>query len=287
RQTAAAGATFGSVETPSERNPDPTTPAVRGPRERFEQLARPHIPKLRAVIRRLVAHPDDVDDLTQDSLLQAFDRITSFRGESEFSTWLCAIGARRALDHLRKKKRWRVHAQLAAEVACRTDPAKAQQLETVAQGPGHSFDVNEHIAFCFVCVARSLPPDQLGAVILRDVGGYSTHEAAKVLGVSRSVLRHRLAAARTHMKESFDGLCTLVSKRGACWQCRSLRDAHAPERRGPPPPELGHRSGDRDSYRRRLRIVRDADIDEGHAQALHDLAWRWLEAAEESRRPGD
>lgn len=84
--------------------------------------------------------------------------------------------------------------------------------------PGFAFDVREHIAFCFTCVGRSLPPEQQAAIVLREVFEYSNREAARIAGVTESVLRHHLSAGRKSMKETYDGLCALVGKQGMCRQ---------------------------------------------------------------------
>jgi hypothetical protein len=55
--------------------------------------------------------------------------------------------------------------------------------------PAFTFDVGEHIAFCFTCVARSLSPEQEAAIILREVFEFSNLEAATMVGVSEPVLR--------------------------------------------------------------------------------------------------
>ena len=105
-----------------------------------------------------------------------------------------------------------------------------------------------------------------------------------MLGVSSSVLRHRLAAARAQMQQGFEGLCALVNKQGACWQCETLRQFHPEDKRGHLAPKLGVGAADVGTkYRRRLRIVRDADVDRGRTQALHDLAWRKIDRNEEVR----
>ncbi len=250
-------------------------------RAAFDRLVAPHIPGLRSVVRRLVGHPEDTNDVVQEALVRAFEKFDTFRGESAVGTWLCAIGTRKALDYLRQRKRWRLQAQAVAERECRTDPAKQRAHARVTQGADAAFDVREHIAFCFTCVARTLAPEEMAALVLRDAGGYSTREAAEMLETTTSVLRHRLSAARAHMQKSFEGLCALVNKRGACWQCRDLRDCYDEGKRGPELPDLaGDESEAQGRYRRRLAIVRDADVDRGRTQALHDLAWRWLAEAE-------
>lgn len=261
--------------------------ARAGDRDAFDALVSPQRLRLRAVIRRLVAHPEDTDDVVQDSLLQAFEKLDTFRGDARFGTWLCAIGARKALDYLRTRKRWRLRAQAIAEHECRADLAAFGDELATASGPDAALDVREHIAFCFTCVARTLDPSEAAALMLRDVEGQSTREAAQVLGVSTSVLRHTLSAARGQMREGFEGLCALVNKQGACWQCKSLRQLYPPAKRGPDLPALSDAQADAEAqYRWRLKIVCEADVDRGRTQALHDLAWRRV-AHNEQARPSE
>lgn len=235
-------------------------------RATFDRQAKDAMPRLRASVRRLVGHPDETDDLVQQALLQAWEKRASFRGDSEFSSWLCSIGIHLALDHLRRQKRWRVRAQVAYANECLANENLATEIGQVYATPDFSFEVHEHISYCFACVGRSLNPDEYAAVVLREVLGHGNREAAKALGVSESVLRHRLAAGRRVMSDAFDGLCSLVNKQGVCYQCSGLR-AIAPEnRKGPPPPA----QLDLD---KRLRIVAASAGDE-QMQALHELFWR-------------
>jgi len=97
--------------------------------------------------------------------------------------------------------------------------------------PDFAFEVREHIAYCFACVGRSLPADEQAALVLSDVVEMSARDAARVLGTSESVYRHRLSAARQLMTEKYEGLCALVSKTGICHQCKGLRQI-APFPRG-------------------------------------------------------
>jgi RNA polymerase sigma-70 factor (ECF subfamily) len=280
----------------SETRDDLLERARFGDREAFDALVSEELPRLRGVVRRMVGHPEDTEDLVQESLLRALEKLGSFRGESAFGTWLVAIGVRAALDHLRARKRWRPDAQVHVRAHLHSTPAREAPLMAVFQSPEHRFDAREHIAFCFTCVSRSLPPEQQAALVLRDVLAHSNREAARMVGVSESVLRHRLAAARAAMQEGFDGLCGLVSKQGVCYQCAGLREAAAmgvdgvaaAERRGPEIPTLGGQGAAPDeAYERRLEVVRGAEIDAGRTQALHDLVWRALERIEqEAGAPG-
>ncbi|MCA9713320.1 MAG: RNA polymerase sigma factor [Myxococcales bacterium] len=245
----------------------------------FDALVRPLLPRLNAFAYRMVAHPEDAAELVQDALLKAHQRLASFRGDASFSTWLFAILTRRCLDHLNARRRWRRDAQ----AHTRESPdAPHHRVGAELRRPEARFEAREHIAFCFSCVSRSLPPEEAAAIFLREVFGFKNREAARVCGVSESVLRHRLSAGRQAMQDAFDDLCGLVNKRGVCHQCAGLRD-HAPaENRGAPPPDL---SGARDdAYRRRLTIVQDADLESGSSAALHRLMFRAVDAVERAAR---
>lgn len=112
---------------------------------------------------------------------------------------------------------------------------------------------------------------------MREVLGLSGREAAQALGITDSVMRHHLASARGEMAQRFDGLCSLVNKRGVCYQCKGLREATPAARRGGAIPPVA----DLDA---RLAIVRGAEIDAGASQMLHDLFWRRTKELEDSGR---
>ena len=240
--------------------------AQAGDRRAFDALIGDAMPVMRAVIRRMVGHPEDSEDVLQEAVLCAWTGIGGFRGQAGFATWARAIAARAAVDHLRAQKRWRAEAQVAYANLCAADDTLSGEVVAAASAPDFAYEVREHIAYCFACVARSLPPEELAALMLRDVVDMTAREAAVALGISDSVLRHRLAAARTAMTERYDGLCALVSKTGMCHQCRGLRELAPQDRRGGPFPDIA-------SFSARCAVVRAAPPRGGMA-ALHDVFWR-------------
>lgn len=232
--------------------------------------------RLAATIRRFAGHPDETDDLVQQTAVTAWEKRDSFREGSQFSTWLCAIGSNLAIDFLRRQKRWRTRAQVAYANECLTNESLGMEVGQVYANPDFAYDVFEHVRYCFTCVGRSLNPDEYGAVVLREIQGLANRDAAKALGVSESVFRHRLAAGRKVLKESFEGLCTLVNKKGVCYQCKGLRDFAPPDRQGPDvPAEL-----DLDE---RLKIVAEEPETEKSAE-LHEVFWRRTRELEEAGR---
>src|SRR5258708_26829791 len=92
--------------------------AQRGDTRAFTLLTKPCVPALRSLTYRMAGHPDDAEDLQQESLLRAFTQLESFRGDSSFKTWLFSIATHVCLDYIRAKRRWRAHAQVHAQEAC-------------------------------------------------------------------------------------------------------------------------------------------------------------------------
>jgi RNA polymerase sigma-70 factor, ECF subfamily len=253
--------------------------AVAGDRASFDRLVAPHLGTVRGFVHRMVGHPDDAADLVQESLLRAFTGLGQFREGALFSTWLCSIAAHACIDHLRREKRWRPYAQSYAEQECAGVPEMRQEILNLVADPGFSFDTREHIAACFTCVARSLPPMEEAAIVLREIFDYSNQEAADVLGVTEPVLRNHLAAARGSMQASYEGLCALVNKQGICHQCAGFRNATAEGRKGPAVEPLAG-DGPEERFRVRLRIVRDTPFEGGVSRRLHDLLFDRLRKLE-------
>lgn len=248
--------------------------AQAGERSAFDVLLAEALPRARGVVRRMVGHPDEADDIVQDAMLRAWESIGSFRGEARFSTWLTTIASRVAVDHLRRVKRWRTEAQVAYANLCAADESMSGEVIDAFSQPDFSYEVREHIAYCFACVGRSLPAHEQAALVLSDVVDMSGRDAAKVLGTSESVYRHRLSAARQSMTEKYEGLCALVAKTGICHQCKGLREIAPEARRGGPFPDV------RD-YAARAAVVREAAFAGGPMANLHDVFWRRTAEIEE------
>ncbi len=241
------------------------TRAKANDRAAFENLLRQSSSRLKAVIKRMVGHPEDTEELYQESLLKAWKSLPGFRGDAEFTTWLCAIGARTALDFLRKQKAWREQAQIAYGNECAKDPELGSEVQATLSDPDFIFDVHEHIAYCFACVGRSLPPEQQAALVLREVLELSAKEASDALQLTESVFKHHLSAARKQMTTIFENLCSLVNKRGVCYQCKGLRMASSQGRHD----EIEQIDG----LDQRIKIIKTVNLDETVSTKLHDLFW--------------
>lgn len=246
--------------------------AAAGDHHAFERLANPLRPQVSAVVKRMVGHPEDTEDIVQDSLLKAWKGLSDFRQGSSFSTWLIAIAARTAIDFLRRQKRWRGEAQVAYANLCAQSEDLSGEVVSQCASPDFSYEVREHVSYCFSCVGRSLPPDEIAVLVLRDIVALSARETSSALGLSESVMRHRLATARASMQEQYEGLCALVSKTGICHQCKGLQMIAPEDKRGGPFPDV-------QSFAERCSVVRNCQSTS--MEALHDIFWRRTKDIEE------
>lgn len=94
------------VEPPS---PDPDGAALvryrAGDRTALDDVVRRHEPALRNLALRYVKREEDARDVVQRTFARALERIDSFRGDSQFRTWLFRIAIHLAIDHVRGEKR--------------------------------------------------------------------------------------------------------------------------------------------------------------------------------------
>jgi len=170
-------------------------------------------------------------------------------------------------------------AQLNGSRIGRDSSDHSADLATVERDPEYRYEIAQHVALCFSCVGRSLPPEQQAAAVLREVFELSAREASAVLDVTGSVLRHHLSAGRGAVQETFEGMCTLIGKTGVCYRCKSFRDRAPAERRGPELTAIAPTDA-----AARAQFAKRAALARGTARRLHDLLFQELAAWEAVRR---
>ena len=258
-----------------------------GDHDALGSLIQPWRKPLIGYIYRMVTHRQDAEDLLQDVLVRVLQNIHDYRGEAPFKSWLFGIATHVCLDHLRRKKRWRVEAQKIGEDEAKADPEAFPRLMELTRRPEFRFEVREHIAFCFSCVSRTLPAEEQAVIMLKEVLGFTSQEAAAILSISEPVFRHRLTAARETMMGDFEGLCALINKTGVCYQCRALREISGEANRGPDLVQIevapGLAVNPENLVDARLAIVRDAELESGRTHAMHDMFFDSLTTREETR----
>jgi len=261
--------------------------AQQGDRAAFGSLVEPWRKPLFGYIYRMVTLRQDAEDLLQDVLVRVLEDIRNYRGEARFKSWLFGIATHACLDHLRHRKRWRVEAQCIGEQEATEHPEQLEGFHELMSSPGFVYEIREHIAFCFSCIARSLEAEEQAAVMLKEVLEFTNQEAAAILRVSEPIFRHRLSDARAKMTQAFDGLCALINKTGVCYQCQALREIAGEKNRGANLVQIELAPGvsvtPESLFDARAAIVRSADLENGTTRLMHDMFYTNLGRREESR----
>lgn len=204
--------------------------ALNGDIHAFEVLFSQSHGQLKSYLYRLFADRNDVEDISHDTFVKAFDKISTFKGESSLKTWLFKIATNLAYDELRKRKRWQVDAQdKARSLAGSSNEIKAEFRSVQSNSPYGNYEIIEHIDFCFTCISKTLVVEQQVALILKDIYDFSVKEISLIIGKSEGVVKHLLIDSRKTMTIVFDDRCALVNKTGLCHQCSELNGFFNPK----------------------------------------------------------
>jgi len=195
-----ADAQAGSVAKPASRDEVALIAAARaGDVGSFDTLVAPHEGRLYRVLLRMVGSDADAQDVLQESLFKAFEKIASFRAESAFGTWLHRIGVNQALMWLRKKGS---DPMRVADDALRFDwtDAHAGPIEdwsASVEGGALRAEARQILSRAL----SDLPEIDRAVVMLKDAEGLSHEEIAEATGLSVVAARSRLHRARLVLRE--------------------------------------------------------------------------------------
>lgn len=78
--------------------------ALKGNQASYERLMKKYYQLIHNLVYRMISRKEDVEDLTQEAFIKAFNSLHNFDKQFAFSTWLFKIATNNAIDYLRKKK---------------------------------------------------------------------------------------------------------------------------------------------------------------------------------------
>jgi RNA polymerase sigma-70 factor (ECF subfamily) len=165
--------------------------AQEGDAAAFERIFRLHSRRIYSLCLRMVRNASEAEDLTQESFLQLFRKIHTFRGESTFSTWLHRVSVNVVLMRLRKKNL----VEIPLENANEEEDSYAREIgapDPVLTGTIDRMNLDRAI--------RELAPGYRKTFMLHDVEGYEHHEIAEILGCSIGNSKSQLHKARMQLR---------------------------------------------------------------------------------------
>lgn len=161
----------------------------------FNRLIEPHQGTLYAIALRMLGDGPSAADVTQDSLLAAWQHLQSYHGGS-FRAWLTRILVNRCYDVLRSRRR-RPERSYDAILA---EQPETERLAGEAPDPAQLV-VGSELARHLTAGLATLPVDQRAVVILCDVQGYGYSEAAEVEHTNIGTIKSRLSRGRARLRD--------------------------------------------------------------------------------------
>ena len=155
--------------------------ARRGDPAAFEQLYRDHSRWVYALARRLADDDAEASDMTQDVFIRLWQKLGTFRGDSEFHSWLRKLAVNVCLNRLSDERR-RVKRVFTTE-----DPSV---FETGGGTEAHETHIDLERAI------RGLPRHARNVFVLAEVEGYKQREVAEMTGVAEGTVKAQLHRAR-------------------------------------------------------------------------------------------
>ena len=147
----------------------------------YEELYRLHVGRVFALCVRLCNDRDMAEDLTQEAFVLAWRKLSSFRGDSAFGSWLYRIATNTALSYLRKQTPFKHSLDIEdlPEQGYRESPDKQIGLEAAIEG---------------------LPDGARAVFILYSLEGYTHDEVSKMLKIAPGSSKAQLHRARQLLK---------------------------------------------------------------------------------------
>jgi RNA polymerase sigma-70 factor, ECF subfamily len=159
----------------------------------FEQLSGAYADRLYMLLLRLLGDRGEAEDVAQEVMLRAWQAISRFQGRSSYFTWLYRIAVNEANRALERRARRPASAPIGAdELRLPASPTD----DPVRQAE------NKELRAAIAAALAQLPPPLRTAIVLRDVEGLSTQEAAEIAGIGQAAFKSRLHQARLRVREA-------------------------------------------------------------------------------------
>lgn len=167
--------------------------AIAGDSSAFERLIEPLEGRIYAVALRMCGNREDAQDCMQESMIRIYRALSSFKGQSSFSTWVYRITMNTCLDELRRRKARR---STSLDTLLDSGWSPADETDT----PERHAIQSEQRRTLERAIAE-LPEDMRAAVVLRDIQGLAYDEIASALNVNVGTVKSRISRGRERLRE--------------------------------------------------------------------------------------
>jgi RNA polymerase sigma-70 factor (ECF subfamily) len=172
--------------------------AQRGDDRAFRELVTRHEDRVYRLALRMLRDEQDAEDVLQETFLSVYRHLDSFRGDSEFSTWVYRIAANASLMKLRSRKATVSLDEPAPDGEEEGPPRDLADWSVTPEEAILSSEIRTQMDRALQGLSEALRL----VFVLRDIEGLSIEETARVLGISVPNVKTRLHRARLALRAS-------------------------------------------------------------------------------------
>jgi len=187
--------------------------AKRGDRNALEQLMERVQDKVFRLAMRMLYHPENAEDATQEILIRVMTHLSQFRGESTFSTWVYRVACNYLIGIRQKSAMER---EISFDHFAEEHDKGLPFLDEGVGGPHEKLLEEEVKISCSGAMLMCLDRDHRMAYILGKIMELSSAEASEVLQLPSSTYRKRLSRANERIRSFMQGRCGLVNPNNPC-----------------------------------------------------------------------
>ena len=173
---------------------------IAGEQEAFGLLVRKYQPRLYNAMVHFLRNQAEAEDVVQDAFVLALTKLDSFKGNSQFYTWLYRIAHNAAISKLRKKR-----PTLSLNYGTGDEPSPGFSVPDEGERPGERLEKDEQIQ-CLMDAMERLSDEHRSILILREMEGMDYEAIAGVLQLPVGTVRSRLHRARACLRELMESM---------------------------------------------------------------------------------
>jgi RNA polymerase sigma-70 factor, ECF subfamily len=174
----------------------------------FQKIHDEFRPKIQRYLTRIVGEYE-AEDLTQEVFARIYRSLTSFRGESQLSTWIYRIATNAALDRLRDPTFKRIVQNGLLDGPDSGDKeVEDRDIWTGEEKPSLEQQLFRKERYeCYCDFIKNLPPNYRAVVALSELRELAVNEVADILGLSLDVVKIRLHRGRARLLQELKYHC--------------------------------------------------------------------------------
>jgi RNA polymerase sigma factor (sigma-70 family) len=188
--------------------------AIEGDRGALEDLLERHRDWIFNVALSFVAHREDAADITQEVLIKIMTKLSTFRQESDFKTWVYRIVKNHFLNM--RRRRYEMYSMTFDSFARDLDEMRDEEFS------GHLYDVEEKVIVeeaklsCMKAMLLCLDREQRLIFILGELFEFPDSVGSEVMDISKENFRIKLHRAKQQLYSFMNNKCGLINKNNPC-----------------------------------------------------------------------